>query len=219
MLKCEVLLNEEKEADDDDDATAFVLWPRGNECPERTPTPPQTPSFESSVTMAICGFRESVLVRGVVRAEQTEGEKGGCFTLRMQISDSALISDCKLCNLCTSRGGICWIGGDERGKNGCCSIIRSVGMAGRQDGSLISTQIRRVKRFCLLCVFGLIISKLDPTRSLTVTVRTRMAAPQMPRFDSDAIVAFAMGMFGWELRSGIHRCERRGHVVQVARRF
>ena len=89
----------------------------------------------------------------------------------------------------------------------------------QDDGRLISTQIRRVKRFCLLCVFGLIISKLDPTRSLTVTVRTRMAAPQMPRFDSDAIVAFAMGMFGWELRSGIHRCERRGHVVQVARRF
>ena len=65
------------------------------------------------------------------------------------------------------------------------------GEAGRMAGRLISTQIRRVKRFCLLCVFGLIISKLDPTRrrqGLTVTVRTSRASPQMPRF--------AMGMFG-----------------------
>ena len=46
---------------------------------------------------------------------------------------------------------------------------------GRQDdGRLISTQIRRVKRFCLLCLSGLIISKLDPSRrrSLTVIVGT-----------------------------------------------
>ena len=44
----------------------------------------------------------------------------------------------------------------------------------QDDGRLISTQIRRVKRFCLLCLSGLIISKLDPTRqrSLTVIVGT-----------------------------------------------
>ena len=51
------------------------------------------------------------------RACRAEGEKGGCFTLRMQMSDSALISDRELGNFNSGgrgrEGTISWIG-DER---------------------------------------------------------------------------------------------------------
>ena len=65
--------------------------------------------------------RTSSLARslGEVRGERTGGEKGGRFTLRMQICGSDLISDCELGNYNSEgieegRGGISWIGGDER---------------------------------------------------------------------------------------------------------
>ena len=140
-------------------------------------------TFESS-RWQFAVFRERVRPSCVVRracGAGTEGEKGGCFTLRMQISDSALISERVLGNL--------WIDG-RGGEGGEASVglaaLKAERMvvvvllhgpwACRLDGRLISAQIRRVKRFCLLCGFGLIISKLDPTRRPSLTVRTSMAA-------------------------------------------
>ena len=148
--------------------------------------PPQTPaparSRQSRWQFVV--FRESVAV-----VVQSRKAKMAVAVVSLSVckfpTDMALISESELGNFNLGREGSreASVGSAATMSAERMVVVLLYGPWARQvrkegsrqdDGRLISTQIRRVKRFCLLCLSGLIISKLDPSRrrSLTVIVGT-----------------------------------------------